>query len=63
MGDVDGAVDLDESATAFSDADMTQNRMATTAILEQDTDGECAANHKSADTPDEGYDQRVMDIV
>ncbi|EED81373.1 predicted protein [Postia placenta Mad-698-R] len=59
--DVDGAVDLDDSANAASsDGDKAQTQMATMAVLEQETYEGSAANHEFTEAPDEGFSQLVM---
>ncbi|EED81370.1 predicted protein [Postia placenta Mad-698-R] len=62
-GDIDGAVDLDDSAQASSDADGAQTQMATMAVLEQETFEGRAANHEFPEAPNEGFSQRVIDIA
>ncbi|EED83394.1 predicted protein [Postia placenta Mad-698-R] len=62
-GEVDGSVVFDDNTKAPSDADKAQTRMATAAIFEQETDKRGAADHGFLEAPDEGFDQRVIDVV
>ncbi|EED83346.1 predicted protein [Postia placenta Mad-698-R] len=60
---VDGAVDLSDSAKSPSDADKALTRTATTAVCKQETGKEGAAGGDLAEALDEGFDQRMIDIV
>ncbi|EED81631.1 predicted protein [Postia placenta Mad-698-R] len=61
--EVDGAVDPDDSAHAISDAYKAQTPTATTAMFELETDKGGAANPGFPEASDEGFEQRVIDIV
>ncbi|EED81632.1 predicted protein [Postia placenta Mad-698-R] len=61
--DVDGALDLDDSAKHSSDADKAPTQTATMAVLEQETHEGGAANREFPEAQDEGFSQSVIDIV